>query len=96
MTNENITKDVALKLLSNVPETNQFWCKDGIALSNLKDLKSALQSMSNETFMHHVNSEKNDFYNWINDIIGDKELADKLRSLQSKNSVTKEVKNRIK
>lgn len=91
MTN-NLTKETASKFLSDVPESNKFWCNNGEALSNLKDLKNALVNMNEETFSHHVNQEKNDFSNWINDVIGDGELANEVRMAKSKSDLAKKSK----
>ena len=35
--------------------------------------------MDDGVFRHHVNDEKNDFYNWIRDVIEDQFLADKIK-----------------
>lgn len=65
----------AKKSLATVPEEYVFWCHDGRILRNMKDLAEALEIMSDETFSHHVNAEKNDFANWVRDIIKDEKLA---------------------
>lgn len=95
MTDKSITKEAASKFLSDVPESNKFWCNDGTALSSLKELKNALHAMKKETFAHHVNESRNDFSNWINDVIGDSELAEKLRGMHDKNRIAKEIKKRV-
>jgi len=38
-------------------------------------LKDALDLMNDETYTYHASREKNDFSNWIKDIIGDEKLA---------------------
>lgn len=91
----NITKEMASKFLSNVPESNKFWCNDGTALSSLKDLKNALPAMKKETFAHHVDESKNDFSSWINDVVGDTELAGKLKGMKDKHKIAKEIKKRV-
>ncbi len=40
--------------------------------------------MADEIFYHHVNEAKNDFANWIKDIIGEIELADQLMNINTK------------
>jgi hypothetical protein len=90
-----INKEVALRFLSDVPESNRFWCNDGAVFSNLRDLKDALSNMNSETFSHHVNSEKNDFCNWINEVVGDKDLAKEISNLKDKKSIGKKLKERI-
>jgi len=80
------------KVWENVHHEKQFWVNDGNVLKNLKELPGALRNMNNETFLHHVNEQKNDFANWIEDVIGEKNLADEVRTLQSKNAVVKAVR----
>ena len=46
---------------------------------NMKELENALKTMSYETFSYHANEEKNDFYNWIKDTVGDEELAELIK-----------------
>jgi hypothetical protein len=64
--------------LTKVPEECIFWCNDGRTFRDLRELAEGLMAMSNETFYHHVNQEKNDFSNWVRDVINDGELASDL------------------
>ena len=45
--------------------------------------------------MKKINKEKNDFSNWIYDVIGDSELADSLRKCKDKKTAVKRVKSRV-
>ncbi len=51
---------------------------DGTPLYSLIDLVDAFDTMNDDVFNYHVNAEKNDFANWIKDIIGEVSLAEKL------------------
>ena len=62
-------------LESNVPSQFAFHVADGNVLKNLTDTVNALKSMSEETFLYHANNTKNDFSNWIRDIMGYADLA---------------------
>ncbi len=73
----------------------RFFCVDGKVFGNLKELADGLKSMSEETFSSHVNSEKNDFSNWVADVIGDKKLAENLRKDIDKKSIEKKIKTRV-
>jgi hypothetical protein len=55
-------------LLAKVPVEYAFLCHDGKVFTNLV-------VMSDETFGYHSNPEKNDFSNWVRDVIKDKKLA---------------------
>lgn len=72
-----------------------FWVHDGQVLKNLAELPAALRQMSPETFSHHVNNEKNDFANWIHDVIGDRELAEDIRRHNSRVEIIKAVQSRL-
>jgi hypothetical protein len=72
------------KALTKAPAEYVFWCHDGSIFSDLLELAEGLRTMSDETFTFHANPEKNDFSNWIRDIIGDGELADELMMVTSR------------
>lgn len=75
------TKEGARKMLGDVPVEYSFWCHDGRTLKNLAELELAFREMPDETFQYHANEEKNDFSNWVREVIGDERLAqDLLRS----------------
>ncbi len=81
--------------LANVPEEKKFWVCDGRVLRNRFELVAALKNMNTGTYGYHANKNKNDFAKWVNDIMGDKKLADAL--LKAKNSAlaAREVEIRI-
>lgn len=56
-----------------------FWIHEGPAVKDLKELSSALKRLTNAQFAHHVNAEKNDFSNWVGEVLRDRDLAGKLR-----------------
>ena len=90
-----LTKNEARRYLSDVPQEQSFWVNSGVVLRNLEDLANTLPDMNDDVFRHHVNKEKNDFSNWIGDVVGDKLLANDLRSSKNKDSALKKVRNRL-
>jgi len=68
---KNIHKDVS-------PE-NYFLLVDGSVVKNLQELAESFERMSDDVFYYHVTEFKNDFCNWVEDIFGEKELAEHLR-----------------
>jgi|SRR3989344_3413022 len=90
-----VTKQEAQGFLSNVAGDRLFWVNDGHTIANLEGLANELKSMDNKTFKHHVNKEKNDFSNWVNDVVGDKELASDLRKAKTKPAAMKKVQERV-
>lgn len=84
----------AKKFLSDVPSESCFWVNNGWIIRNLQELPLALQNMSKETFVYHANKEKNDFHNWINNVIGDKTLAKSIKN-SAKVDMLAKIKKRV-
>jgi len=61
--------------LRDIESDKKFFVEDGRVLGNMYELMESLKDMDEETFEHHVNKERNDFKNWVRDVIGDKALA---------------------
>jgi alpha-amylase len=90
-----ILKEDAERLLSDVPQEQAFWCCDDRMLRNMKELSEALTGMADETFAYHSNSEKSDFGNWVNDVIGDAKLARDLVKSSSRAQAARKVAERV-
>lgn len=67
------------RVIDAKPE-HYFRLRDGRVVKNLSELVEALRNMSDDVFRHHVNSDRNDFYNWIRDIFKDGVLAHRVRN----------------
>jgi hypothetical protein len=83
------------RYLDDVPQEYVFWCCDGRILKNLRELRDAFAVMSEDTFAYHVNTAKNDFYNWVRDIIKDDTLAGDLFKAANTRTAVKLVTERI-
>ena len=81
--------------LRDVEGDKYFWVHNGPVVKNLHELYGAIIEMSDETFMHHVNEEKSDFYNWIKDVLHDKKLANRLSNLKTRQEIAEAIKERI-
>ena len=57
-----------------------FWVADGNILNSLVALHEALLSMSSKTFSHHVTKQKNDFSEWVKDVLYDADCAAALKT----------------
>jgi hypothetical protein len=77
-------KKQADKQLLKVPAEHVFWCHDGSIFSDINELAEGLAAMSDETFAYHSNLEKQDFSNWVGDVIGDEQLASDLAAATSR------------
>ena len=89
------TKDEAKRYLCDAAPEQCFWVNNGPILKNVEELASILPEMSDETFHHHVNDEKNDFSNWIKNVVGDQKLANDLLSSRNKESALNKLRTRI-
>ena len=82
-----------------IPEEKRFWLCDGRVLKSLKELREALRYMDNGIFTYHVNENKNDFYNWIKDVIGNEKLAEEIKGKcreDALDAISKEMKKKKK
>jgi hypothetical protein len=82
------------KSLDKVSETVVFWCNDGQIFRDMKGLMDGFDIMSDETFVYHLNDNKNDFSCWVLDIIGDQKLAQDLKTVKNKAQAKKKVQQR--
>jgi hypothetical protein len=64
--------------LEKVPVEYVFWCNDGSVFSDLEELATGLAAMSDDTYAYHCNPEKQDFVNWVREVVRDDELAAEL------------------
>lgn len=90
-----ILKQDAQEMLGNVPNENVFRCCDGRIMTNMLELGVALDNMSDDIFAYHVNQSKNDFTNWVRDIIKDEKLASDLLKATSRKQACNKVAERL-
>jgi hypothetical protein len=89
-----ILKQHAERRLADVPDQYVFWCQDGRMIKSIRELKEAFGMMSDDTYLYHANRERNDYSNWVKDIIGDEKLARDLFKASDKHQASKYVKAR--
>ena len=90
-----ISREEANRRLGDVSDVKRFWCHDGKLVKNLEELGNALNDMSDETFHYHLGEGRNDFSNWIRDVVGDNKLANDLSRAKSRIQAGKAVAQRI-
>ena len=87
----------ANKALSDVTDPGRaFWFCNGTIVRNIYELASTVELCNNEIFEYHNNSEKNDFYKWVLDVLGDNVLARRIKKEQDKKKFFQKIKRRIK
>ncbi len=85
----------AKRILSKVPESVSFWLCTNQKLYSLRELTDTLGAVSEDVFRYHVNRDKNDFENWIRDIIQDRELAREISRIKTKETLMRKIQERI-
>lgn len=83
------------RLLADVPDAYVFRCHDGGIFRNMRDLRDGLVAITDETFMFHANVGRNDFGNWVGDIINDRKLTRDLSKASSRIEAAKTVASRV-
>jgi hypothetical protein len=88
-------KQQAKRLLADVPEEYVFRFGDSHVLHNMKELANELRSMTDEGYAYYANSEKNDFVNWVRDVIKDDVLVKDLQRAGNRIQAANAVANRV-
>lgn len=63
-----------------------FYMHEGSTIKNLKELLSEMKEISDEQYSFHTKRNSNDFANWIDHVLHEKLLADKIRHAPSKSA----------
>ncbi|OGM25645.1 hypothetical protein A3D00_02765 [Candidatus Woesebacteria bacterium RIFCSPHIGHO2_02_FULL_38_9] len=84
------------KVFITAPSDKVFWLRSGQSINDLGELSRVLKTISDEDFYYHVSKEKNDFANWIEEVLDDGELAEKMRRKWTKNQILYVIDNHIK
>lgn len=90
-----ISPSEAKSILGRTPDQVSFWLCTNQKLYSLKELADILYNVNDEVFRYHVNKDKNDFENWIRDIIQDRELAREISRIKTKETLTKKISDRV-
>ncbi len=88
-------KDTDTILMDVVPK-HEFNIYMGPSIKNLQELADALEIMDEDIFEHHVTKDRNDFSNWVNNIICDTELSKELLNAKTKEKTFEAVSQRVK
>ena len=90
-----ISREEANRRLGDVVNEKRFWCNDGKLIKNPGELEKALNDMSDETFHYHASGGRNDFSNWIRDVVGDNKLANDMSKAKSRIQASRAAAQRI-
>jgi hypothetical protein len=86
------------RIISDVPPGLEFWTCHGTIVRNIYELVETIKSLNDYAFRYHVNddNEKNDFADWIYDVVGDTVLAHLLKDVLDKDKYVHMIEERIK
>lgn len=85
----------ARKWLAPVPDDKLFYCVNGEVYRTLHDLHEGLRRMQDEHFSYHCNDVKQDFSNWVRDVIEDARLADELQKCRARTEAGEIVRKEL-
>lgn len=74
-----------------VSEDKAFITKDNYKLYTLQDLIIWLYNTDENTFRFHVNDKENHIYNWIKDVFGLNDLAEKIKNSKDRFEIINKI-----
>ena len=74
-------------LFQEVPRDKYFHVANGTVIRSVWELESSLEVMGSDTFSYHANDWRNDFSNWVRDVLGDNELAEAIKPIRDKQAM---------
>lgn len=74
----------ANKFKTKMPENKRFVLSNGKVICSVKELALEMENIEEDVFYYHVNEDKNDFVNWLRDVIEEPDLAQRLKGAKSK------------
>ncbi len=95
VTTMKVTKKSAQNFLADVPEGKAFWSHDGQSFRNLEQLAQGLFNMNDETYLFHIREDRSDFATWVDEVVGDLELARDLNTNMTRMEASQKVLERV-
>jgi hypothetical protein len=96
--------DCAIKIISTfldefdyqskkISDSKAFHTRESFNLKNIQELYYYINNSDDETFNYYVNTSKNDFANWVGEVLLFPDLALKMRSATKKSDIILLLKN---
>jgi hypothetical protein len=73
-----------LHMTQDAPADRHFVLKDGTRIKNLQELSDSLRMMQESVFYYHANNQRNDFSNWVREVMALHDLADNMEAAGSR------------
>ncbi len=86
------------RILADVLTNETFWFCNAHIARNIYELVNYIEELDDFGWKYHVNQDrnKNDFAKWIEEVLGDKPLADILKKTYDKEKYLETIRTRIK
>lgn len=82
--------------LRNVePMWRAFWFHMHLVAKNLEEFAEGVGTISDEVFAYHVSGQKNDLARWVQEVVGDSELASRLSQVKNQHEAAGIVSARL-
>lgn len=70
-----------------IPKDKWFFFKNGRHASTIEELSQALEWLGDDEFRFHVNMQRNDFANWVEDVFHEVRLAHSMREVAERDGL---------
>jgi len=90
-----LDKDKAELMLVGSSDDKVFLANNGMVIRSLYELRDAFMTMSDNTFTHHANEDRNDFSLWIRDVHCDSDLANDILKAKDRNQAFNIINKRL-
>jgi hypothetical protein len=95
-TTKKSSEKTSSKKLVCAKEDSCFWVNNGPILRDLVELEQAFGNMSEKMFSHHVSGKRNDFADWVEVVLKDKDTAKALRKSKKPKTARSVVVRQLK
>lgn len=79
-----------IRLYQDVAPDKYFYFKNGMVAKNLHELVELISIIDDATLQFHVNAHKNDVVVWVDNIVKDHEMADRLKGKFTRDELMRE------
>lgn len=95
MVSLQVNKD---RILADCPPEKAFWVSNGVTCRSIFELADSISKANDYVFTYHVNrdNKKNDFADWIRNVLGDDILAERLHAIRDKEHYIEVIRERVK
>ncbi len=92
---KSLSSENIKKILSEVSDFESFWfCNNNVA-NSLESLSKLLLEVDDTTFRYHLHKNKNDYEDWIKNVIGDEEFSKEISRVKTRFTLSKKIEERI-